>query len=181
MLTTKESVSAYAAVAAYSIAALLFLFPLLDALVAVVPMQPSEISWRYAAFVRFSRAMLPALLGVLLAFSFALYLEQQRVVRSIAIASGVWAIALIAATLFFIVTAADFRAGSLARDKTAFDVTTTISIIKYVAAGLVAIAFAAPAWNAARRIRHEARLARPHATEPPQIVVRPHQRDAATV
>ena len=181
MLTTKEAVSTYVAGAAYAIAGLLFAFPLLDALVATVPMHPTDPNWQYTAFVRFSRAMLPGLLGVLLAFAFALFLEQQRVMRAISIASGVWAVVLVGVTLLFIAAAADVRAGSLARDKVAFDVTTTVAIVKYVAAVLVSIAFAAPAWMAARRIRHEAHLARPEAVEPPQIVVRPHLRQTATV
>ena len=181
VLTTKEAVSTYVTASAYGIAGLLFVFPLLDALVAVVPMHPTDLNWQYNAFVRFSGAMLPGMLGLLLAFSFALFLEQQRVMRAISIAGGVWAVVLVVTTLLFIATAADVRAGSLTRDKVAFDVATTVAVVKYAAAVLISIAFSAPAWMAARRIRHEAHLAKPEAVEPPQIVVRPHLRQTATV
>lgn len=176
MLSTKESVSTYIAGTAYGMAAMLFLFPLLDALVAIVPMEVGEVSWRYHALQRLSAALLPSLLGVLLALAFALFLEQTRVIRGIAIASGTWAVLVVGAALWFIAASADVRAGSLARDKTAFDVASTVTVLKYAAAAIVAVAFAAPGWLAARRIRHEAHLATPDTVAPPQIVVRPQQR-----
>ena len=181
MLTTKESISTYVAGAAYGIAALLFVFPLLDAIVATVPMQPAEVSWRYAAFVRISRALLPSLLGGLLALSFALFLEQQRVVRGIAIASAAWAAVLVALVLLFLASARDVRAGTLASDTISFDVLTSVAVAKYIATALISLSLAAPAWMAARRIRHEAHLLKPDVVEPPQVVVRPHAREAASV
>lgn len=177
MFTTKEVVSSYVTLAAYSTATLLFAFPILDTIVAIVPMEVDDVTWRYAALERLSRALLPGLLGVLLAYSYALFLEQTRVMRGIAVASGIWGVVLIIGGLLFIGAATDVRAGSLARDKTAFDVAMTIGVLKYVAATLVAFAFAAPAWLAARRIRHEAHLVTPDAVAPPQLIVRPHRRE----
>jgi hypothetical protein len=174
VITTKEAVSTYVAAGAYALAALLFLFPILDALVAVVPMHPDEVAWRYNALDRLSHGVLPGLLGVLLAFCLALFLEQPRMVRAVGVVSGAWAVVLVGVALLFIVAAADVRAGSLARDKTAFDVATTIAVVKYAGGVLIAIAFAAPAWQAARRIRHEAHLMTPDLVEPPQFVMRPH-------
>jgi hypothetical protein len=176
VLTTKETVSTYIVGAAYTIAALLFLFPLLDTLAAVVPINAGDVSWRFHALQRLSAALLPSLLGVLLALTFALFLEQTKVIRGIAIASGIWAVVVAGAALLYIAASADVRAGSLSQDKTAFDVATTIAVVKYVATVVVAIAFAAPGWMAARRIRHEAHLATPDEVAPPQIVVRPHLR-----
>lgn len=138
------------ALPAYLVAFLVFLFPLLDTALSVWPPQPGEVAWRFGAAGFFSRALMTPLLGILIAFAVALYLDHRRVLQAIAIASAAAVVAIIGVMGIFMLDALEMRSKVVAGREFAFDVASGVALLKYGAGMLVALAFAVVGWKASK-------------------------------
>jgi hypothetical protein len=136
------------ALPAYLVAFLIFLFPLLDTAMSVWPPQPGEVAWRFGAAGFFSRALMTPMLGVLIAFAVALYLDHRRVLRVIALASAVTAVAIVVVMGMFMLDALEMRAKVIEARKFAFDVASAVALVKYGTGMVVALAYAVIGWKA---------------------------------
>ena len=160
------------ALPAYLVAFLVFLFPLLDTALSVWPPQTGDVAWRFGAAGFFSRALMTPLLGVLIAFAVALYLDQRRVLRVIAVASAVAVVMIIGVMGMFMLDALEMRSKVVEARKFAFDVASAVALLKYGTGMLVAIAYAAVGWKASKHAvapsakRTRAALVTTHAAPP---------------
>jgi hypothetical protein len=140
------------ALPAYLVAFLIFLFPLLDTAMSVWPPQPGEVAWRFGAAGFFSRALMTPLLGVLVAFAVALYLDHRRVLRAIAIASAAAAVMMIGVIGMFMLDALEMRSKVIEARRFAFDVASGVALMKYGAGVLAATAYAVVGWRASKQV-----------------------------
>jgi len=138
------------AVPAYMVAAVLVLFPLLDAALTIWPPQPGAVTWRFGAVGLLSRAVMTPLLGLLVAFALALWLEQRRVLRALAVLSGIVTVCLLGAMALFVLDAIQVRSQVRVDAKTAFDAASLVALGKYGAVLLATLGFAIGGWKAAR-------------------------------
>jgi hypothetical protein len=144
------------AVPVYLVAAILILFPLMDTLLSVWPLQVGEVAWRFGAVGLFSRAMMTPLLGLLMAFTVAMLLEQRTMVRVLAVAGGLSALIIAGTSVFFLLDAVQMRAQVNPQAKTAFDVASVVALAKYGITISILVVFAIVGWKQSRGSRKAA-------------------------
>lgn len=81
------------------VAILLIVFPLLDTWLAVLPMNLTDLRWRYGAAGLFSEAVMTPLLGVLILLGVAVGRARRRLLYVL-----LWGSAILAAILLLVVT-----------------------------------------------------------------------------
>ena len=160
-------------VPAYLVAALLILIPLLDTALSVFPPRMSDVSWRFGATGLFSRALMTPLLGLLIAFAVALLVDQRRVLRVIAVVSGISAAMLVGTVILFTLDALQMRSQVRIEAKSAFDVASAVALAKYGLCILVLAAFTVAGWKSARRERKSASHAAREKGDTAGLIVRP--------
>jgi hypothetical protein len=142
----------YIAAPAYFVASLLILFPLLDTVLSIWPLQMGEVSWRFGAVGLFSRAVMTPLLGLLLAFAVAVLLEHRLMTRAIAVVGGLTALAIAGVSILFVLDALQMRAQVRPEAKTAFDVASAVALGKYGLGFLLLGVFAVSGWKASGKM-----------------------------
>jgi diacylglycerol kinase len=136
---------------AYLTIALLVLFPVVDAVLTIWPFRVGEVAWRFGAVGIFSRALMTPLFALVLAYALALLLEQRIMQRVISIVSVLGSLALLSASIFFMLDSLQMRSQVQEQMRTAFDVASTVALIKIVVVGLVAMLLGIMAFRASRR------------------------------
>jgi len=141
---------------AYLVAAILILFPAVELVQDAWPVRLDEVVWRVTAVGALSRMILTPLLGLLLAFALALFLEQWRVVRTLAWVNVVLVVMLAGGLVIYGLDAARVR-GDLARAaQHAYDLGIVISFAKYTLGGLVLAALLYSQARVLRTVRKQA-------------------------
>lgn len=138
--------------AAYSVAFLLLVIPLVDSVLGVWPARLGDVSWRYGAAGLFSRAFMTPLLGLLVALLVAVVMEHRNVARVLAGVAFVGAALAIGAVASFSLDALQTRAQVRPEALSAFDTATVVALAKYVVSALVAVLLGVGGWKAARRM-----------------------------
>ena len=137
--------------AAYCIAALLVVLPVLDFVTNVWPLHLGLAVWRYGSVGLFSGYMLTPLLGALLACAVALDSGHWRTLRVLAWSSMLIAVAFVILTGLFALDAFEVRANVPPSGKSRFDVGIWRGVLKYL---VVAVALAWLGMAARRAGRH---------------------------
>lgn len=137
-------------VAGYLVAVILLLFPLMEVALAVWPLRPGSVAWRYGSVGIFSRALMTPLLGLLLATALALLLKQARILSALAVASGLVGFLLLFTTGRFLLDALQMGAqvGADPVAQSTLQATTYPAIIKLSLTAGAMILFAAGNWYA---------------------------------
>lgn len=134
----------------YFVAAVLILFPLIDLVANLWPLDPSRVNWRYGAYVLLSGFVLTVLLGFALALLLSRLAEHRKTARVLAVLSGLGGIVLLAAAVAFALDALQLRASVSEDARTQFGIGAVKAVVKntIAAAGFLWIAWAA--WRAPR-------------------------------
>lgn len=130
------------ALTSYAVAALLIAIPMADTVLAVLPLRPGEVAWRFGALGLGSQAVMTPLLGGLLALVTAAVFEHRRGVRTLQILAVLAAVLLLAASVLFVLDAAQTRASIRATAKGVFDKASVVALVKYFVGVAVSVAFA---------------------------------------
>lgn len=152
----------------YGIATMLILIPLADTVVGTLPLRAGDVAWRFGAAGLFSRAIMTPLLGLFLCAAIAAALDHRRVIRVVAVMSGVTALLLMGVVGLFMLDALQMRSQVRPDAKPAFDTATALALAKYGAGILLLTVFAIRAWKASRKVaqRRTASLAAADAVRP---------------
>ena len=136
---------------AYLIGGLFVVLPMLDFALSVFPPRVHITSWRFGAEGILPRALLTPLLGLLIWFVTAWFLEHRIMLRIIAAISSVVAIALTLITISFALDAVQMKAQVNPTGITAYEVTVVTTLVKDAAFILTALVLAYSSWKAGRR------------------------------
>jgi hypothetical protein len=130
------------ALPSYVVAALLVLIPVADTVLALTPLHPGAVAWRFGALGMGSQAVMTPLLGGLLALVTAAILGHRRGVRALQVLAVLAAVLLLAASVLFVLDAAQTRASIRATAKGVFDKASVVALVKYFIGVATSVAFA---------------------------------------
>ncbi len=128
--------------AGYLLALLLVVVPLFDAGTSMWPLRLSDERWRFGAIGSLSNITLVPLLGLLLALSFAVFLDHRRTRRFLGWICGLMALGLAIMAVLFILDY--FQARTIVRPQAQSVVTiaTTVALVKDVFTILILVLLA---------------------------------------
>lgn len=124
--------------AAYPVALLLFVTPLLDLAGKVLPAHPGSVDWRFGAAGLFLNSVATLLLAMAIAMGAAYLARQRGMVRVLAWLSLLMGLALIAAVAALLAGHGAMRAATAPALKGAFGLATGKAVVMFVLALLVA-------------------------------------------
>ncbi len=137
----------------YAICTLLVLVPLLETIVSVSPLSPSQVAWRFGAAGLFSRALMTPLLGLTLLAVLGLLFNHRGTLLTVAGLCAFGALCLVVAQILFILDALQMRGQVRPDARTAFDMATLLAVLKIAVAFVVCVGLAIGGWKTARRNR----------------------------
>jgi hypothetical protein len=151
------------------VALILIVFPMLDFVQAVWPVQVGDIKWRVLSMGSLAQLMGLPILGLLMAYGGAVLLEQPKLLRTLAIVNGVMFTFLALGVLFYVVDALQMRAQ--ARDATVkdYDLGIVTSLVRFAIALVFLAVVAVMERRASKEIAGEVRIA---GQGPPPLVFR---------
>ncbi len=134
----------------YALALLLVALPLVDAAAQLAPLHPGDVTWRVGAVGLLSRSMLLPAAGALLGYLVAVRLGHLAVQRLVSVASGVAALALLAAIALFVLDVLQARALVAVTDRRTLDVISLLAVAKLTAFAFLAVVLSVAGWRSAR-------------------------------
>ena len=137
----------------YSVGALLVFLPLIDFVLSVFPIRVHEAQWRFGAEGLLSRALLTPILGLLIWFLLASFLEQRGVLRLIAGFCSLIDVILAVVIVSFSLDALQVRGQYPADAKVAFIFTAVMALVKHTSFFLASLAMGMASWRLAHRPR----------------------------
>jgi hypothetical protein len=119
----------------YGLALLLLVLPLLQSVIALVPLQPRQVSWRLQVFGALSQALLLPVLGHALALGTAVLLGHRWMVALLSITAFLGATVLAVASGLFLLDLVQYRTlvGTALRDY--YELAGVIYLSGYILAG----------------------------------------------
>lgn len=129
----------------YFVAAVLILFPVIDLVANLWPLDPGRVNWRYGAYVLLSGFVLTVILGFALALLLARLADHRKTARVLAVLSGLGGVILLAAAVAFALDALQLRASVSGDARTQFGIGAVKAVVKnsMAAAGFLWMAWAA--------------------------------------
>lgn len=122
--------------AAYCIAALLLLIPMMDYLGNAWPFRPGAVDWRYGVIGMVSTYLLSPLLGLLIASAAAAWLQQPRISRTLGVLIWLGAILLLVALGSFVLDSLQVRSAAPADARWVTTTSFILASAKILAASL---------------------------------------------
>jgi hypothetical protein len=162
--------------AVYAVAVLLIASPLLELLGAVLPVRPSEVSWRFGTFGLLANSSVTPILGLATALAAGVTLDHSRFVRLLAIAEIALALLVILGLALFALDFLQLRHAVTAQARASYD---GGSLRAAVNAALAAATLAVLGAAGLRATARGAGRAQPGRGGPPPLVVqvRPDEGD----
>ena len=169
----------------YLIMAVTSILPLIDLMMAISPMHPGTVMWRFGAVGLISSAVGAPLLVLVLVYALALLCGDRKVVITVGVIAAVLAVLMIVGGGSFTLDALQMkgRVNPAALDK--FKGASALALVKLVVMGISAIVLAVSAFRSAKLSKRETvRAARPGATlivgqQAPKATI-PERADATT-
>jgi len=146
----------------------LIVVPAIEYVLTVLPLSPSILSWRYGAVGLLARSIMIPLVGVVLIFGTAVFLEHRWVQRGVMVLGFVGGAALLLAAVLFVFDLLQFRGQVREAVRTAYDGASAMALLKLLAGCVVMIAFGVSALRDVRRA-----AARDHHSAPAHLIARP--------
>jgi hypothetical protein len=141
----------------YAVALLMVVFPVVDFITNVWPLQVDSVPWRYGAVGLFSGFLLTPFLGVVMIGALAGALEHRVVLRALGVIAVLAAVLSIAAVVLFTLDVLQLR-GNVEEDaRSGFDVGAVKALVKYVMSGAVALWLGVAALRASKSSRGPSR------------------------
>jgi hypothetical protein len=136
---------------AYLILVLTALLPLIDLIIAVWPMNPGALPWRYGAVGLGAGAVGVPTLILLLIFVLALLTEDRRVVLTVAIISAVSAVLFLVFSVSLSLDALQMRRNVQPQAVQRFDLASALATLKLLLYTAAMIVLSLAAFRASRR------------------------------
>ncbi|MGQ0646162.1 MAG: hypothetical protein ACT4P7_01255 [Gemmatimonadaceae bacterium] len=145
----------------YFVALLLIGTPVLDFITSILPFRLDNIEWRFASVGLLSGFVLTPLLGIVLTLLVAYWAGHVRLLRIVAIANAVVAVAFTIVIGLFLLDIVQLRSAVQAEAQAAFEGAAFKAVLKHVcfvvATGLLAIrGFRSSSWSVAEPRRQGA-------------------------
>jgi hypothetical protein len=136
----------------YGVGALLVFLPLLDFVLSIFPIRLGDASWRFGAEGILSRALLTPVLGLLIWFLVASFLEHRLMLRLIVGICALIDLVLVVVVVSFILDSLQVRGQFTPEAKVAFMATAITALVKHGSFFLVSFALGAASWRRSRRL-----------------------------
>lgn len=149
---------------AWLLALILVLFPVLDLLPALWPLQPGEIAWRFSVGGLVSRIVLMPLIGLALAYAAAVLLDQVRVLKVLAVLNALLVLVLLAGVMVFVMDASQMRLRVAPDALDRFDVGAATALVKYGLGCLILLGLLVSEWRTASTMSRRREAARSEAS-----------------
>jgi hypothetical protein len=169
----------------YLIMAVTSILPLIDLLMAISPMHPGTVMWRFGAVGLISSAIGAPLLVLTLVYALALLSGDRKVVITVGVIAAVIAVLMFIGAGSFSLDALQMkgRVNPTALDK--FKGASALALAKLLLMGIAAVVLAVSAFRSAKLAKRETvRVARPGATlivgQPAPKASIPERADATT-
>ena len=169
----------------YLIMAVTSILPLIDLLMAISPMHPGTVMWRFGAVGLISSAIGAPLLVLVLVYALALLCGDRKVVITVGIIAAVIALLMILGAGSFTLDALQMkgRVNPAALDK--FKGASALALVKLVVMAIASIVLAVSAFRSTKLMKRETvRTTRPGATlvvgQPAPKAAVPERADATT-
>lgn len=146
--------------AAYAVALLLIIMPLVEVVLGIWPLRVGQVNWRFGAAGLVSQSVMTPLLGLFLAIATAALVGHRiaaRVLSVIALAGGIMGILAIA---MFGLDALEARASVRPESMTAFDRASIVAGVRYILGTVTAFLLGIGGWKASRKSSRPAAAAR---------------------
>src|SRR5690348_5363901 len=139
----------------YLIMAVTSILPLIDLLMAISPMHPGTVMWRFGAVGLVSSAIGAPLLVLTLVYALALLCGDRKVVIAVGVIAAVVALLMLVGAGSFTLDALQMkgRVNPVALDK--FKGASALALVKLVVMGLSSIVLAVSAFRSAKLSRKE--------------------------
>lgn len=150
---------------AYLIMAVTSILPLIDLMMAISPMHPGTVMWRFGAVGLISSAIGAPLLVLVLIYALALLSGDRKVVITVGIIAAIIAVLMIGGAGSFSLDALQMksRVNPVALDK--FKGASALALVKLIVMGVSAIVLAVSAFRSSKLMKRETvRVTRPGAT-----------------
>lgn len=153
--------------AAYLVALLMIVVPLIEVALSVWPLRMNQTAWRFGTFGLLSQAATTPLVGAVLLFTTAFVLGHRKTLLASGVLAALVAVALVISIPLFGLDAVQMRSQVRAQTMRAFDVSSVLASVKlfglFITASLIAIgAIKAARSNPHRAAVHEKPLVRTH-------------------
>jgi hypothetical protein len=169
----------------YLIMAVTSILPLIDLMMAISPMHPGTVMWRFGAVGLISSAVGAPLLVLVLVYALALLSGDRKVVITVGVIAALLALLMVVGAGSFTLDALQMkgRVNPAALDK--FKGASALALVKLVVMGISAIVLAVSAFRSAKLSKRETvRVTRPGATlvvgQPAPKATMPERADATT-
>lgn len=157
----------------YGIALLLVFLPLLEPVVTLLPLQPTQVAWRLQAFGVFSQALLLPLAGGAVGVGTAVLLGHRRVIRALAVVSFVAAATLAGAAILFGLDLLQYRGAVGPGLVKHYQVAGGIYLLAFLLAASFLAWVGLASWRVARIPRRRRRSRRVQVDEAVSVTSRP--------
>src|SRR5690348_5048807 len=139
----------------YLIMAVTSILPLIDLLMAISPMHPGTVMWRFGAVGLISSAIGAPLLVLVLIYALALLSGDRKVVITVGIIAAIIAVLMIGGAGSFSLDALQMksRVNPVALDK--FKGASALALVKLLVMGISAIVLAVSAFRSSRLMKRE--------------------------
>lgn len=140
----------------YAFGALLIALPSLDFVTSVLPLNPSDIQWRFATFGLLSNFLLTPLLGVVILIAVAAIRQHLVFQRILATVNGLVALLLACLIVLFVLDIVQLNATISPNGLKNFQNAAFKAIVKHVTAIPVLLSMAIAGWRASAWTSHPA-------------------------
>ncbi len=151
---------------------LIIVFPLLEFVLTVWPPSPGVLSWRFGTAGLLGRSIMTPMVGLAIVLATATFLGHSGVQRAVMVLGFAGTAVLLLVAGLFALDLVQFRAQVRAGAKTAYDVSSVVTLLKFLAAAVVLLAFGL---SGLRSLRHKRAEERRHAGAAP--LIGKHKRD----
>lgn len=117
--------------AAYGVAAILVVFPVVDSILGAWPLRLGDVQWRFGSLGLFSRALVTPALGVLLGVATAAAFGHRTRLRALAILAYLGSATCLAILGVFVLDAMQARTQVAAEAMTLFNTASGFAVVKY--------------------------------------------------
>jgi hypothetical protein len=140
---------------AYLIFALGAVLPLVELVLAVSPLKPTQVMWRFGAVGLFASAAAAPLIMLLFLYGVALFSEDRVILYVLGTLTALAAAIMLVGSAGFTLDALQMKRQVAAGAMTKFAVASVLAFVKLVLQSIAAIVLAVSAFRAARALKRE--------------------------
>jgi hypothetical protein len=149
--------------AAYLVAVLLILVPLIEVMLSVWPLRFGQTAWRFGPLGLLSQAATTPMVGAVLLFAIAFALNHRRTLMTSAVIAGIIALVMVVSIPLFALDAVQMRSRVSGPATRSFDISAMLATIKLSGLFLLMLLLS---WGGLKSVRNQARRSNATVSEP---------------